>query len=225
MTGKSAMTPGAEAQRPGRAAGDVPSGGWTARAMRAALIVSAATSLVALALLAALLVPGIRSAFAAETADGVRAFGIADRASILGPGASAMETPGAAAVVVPEAGWSVRPAPDGRGLVARSPDGVLEVRLRPADSADADELLAARAGGELVLRETLSSGLEIRHVTAGERLIGAIDTGGQAILVDAGTADASTVDASRGVENAGGHDLARYRGALGGLLEGVTAVD
>lgn len=198
---------------------------WHQRGHRIALLIAVLGSLVSIALLALMLVPGLRSALAAETADGTRAFGIGVGA---GGGGPAIAGEGAVAEVTPVAGWSVRPDPGGPGLILRSPDGLFEARLAPASTEVADAALAAAmdaaetdteadasgaAAGARVAVETLAGGLELRHVTVGRSFVGVLGLGGAA-----GHTDAILVSA----ETAPTADPERYRSALGALVESIT---
>lgn len=200
---------------------------WHQRGRRIALLIAVLGSLASIALLALMLVPGLRSALAAETADGTRAFGIGVGAGA-GGGGSAIGGEGAVAEVTPAAGWSVRPDPGGPGLILRSPDGLFEARLAPASTEVADAALSAAmdaaetateadasgaAAGARVAVETLAGGLELRHVTVGRSFVGVLGLGGAA-----GHADAILVSG----ETAPTADPERYRPALGALLESIT---
>lgn len=219
------MSGRARAAGPGRG---IARGGWHERAPRTAVAAAASMSLVALGVLAALLVPGLRSALAAEVADGSESFGVARSSTLLGAGAVSVASaagsggPGGAADVAawvePEAGWVVQPEPGGRGLLLHSPDGVLRVTLDPASDAEADAALDAAAGDRPVLHETLDSGLELRHVTVDGDLVGVLDAEGRPILVDAAIAQADG-----GGSDASEAEFPRYRRALADLLERVSA--
>lgn len=200
---------------------------WHQRGRRIALMIAVLGSLASIALLALMLVPGLRSALAAETADGTRAFGIGIGAGA-GGGGSALGGEGAVAEATPAAGWSVRPDPGGPGLILRSPDGLFEARLAPASTEVADAALSAAmdaaetateadasgaAAGARVAVETLAGGLELRHVTVGRSFVGVLGLGGAA-----GHADAILVSG----ETAPTADPERYRPALGALLESIT---
>lgn len=200
---------------------------WHQRGRRIALMIAVLGSLASIALLALMLVPGLRSALAAETADGTRAFGIGVGAGA-GGGGSAIGGEGAVAEVTPAAGWSVRPDPGGPGLILRSPDGLFEARLAPTSTEVADAALSAAidaaetateadasgsAAGARVAVETLAGGLELRHVTVGRSFVGVLGFGGAA-----GHADAILVSG----ETAPTADPERYRPALGALLESIT---
>lgn len=203
--------------------------GGRSRAPRTALFAAAASSLATLCVFALILGPGVGSALAADVADGTETFGISRGGGPLGWGDPGMGVEGAVAVVRPEAGWAVQPEPSGRGLLLHSPDGALAVRLSPVSEAAADAALEAAAGERLVLRETLASGLELRHVSAGAELVGVLDAGGRAVLVDAemvrggGPADAGSADPDAADPGSADGGLARYRPALAELLERVGA--
>ena len=202
---------------------------WHQRGRRIALMIAVLGSLASIALLALMLVPGLRSARAAETADGTRAFGIGIGIGAgAGGGGSAIGGEGAVAEVTPAAGWSVRPDPGGPGLILRSPDGLFEARLAPTSTEVADAALSAAidaaetateadasgsAAGARVAVETLAGGLELRHVTVGRSFVGVLGLGGAA-----GHADAILVSG----ETAPTADPERYRPALGALLESIT---
>ncbi len=136
----------------------------------------------------------------AMVADGVRAHAI-----------------GGVEIVVPQ-GWVVTGGGD--GLIVRTPDGGLSVRIDPADGdartvlqetliADLGTVPSATVGP--FRSEALASGLDVVHADVGERDLYAVvgDAGDGAVLLTAKTAD--------------GRALQTYRAALGLLLDGVRA--
>lgn len=175
----SPSTPG----RPGRA------GFWTALA---AAIIGLG---IAVGLIALLVGPALGSALAAERASGSQAYGIA----------ADMSPEGAPAAVRPGEGWTVQPAVAG-GLQLHAPDGLLEVVLTAGSAADLERSLAELNGTEM--RERLASGLELRHLTEGDRFTAVVSAAdGDAVLVRA------TIHSPAA--------FADYRAALSGLLESI----
>ncbi|MBO1901211.1 hypothetical protein J4H92_04520 [Leucobacter weissii] len=166
------------------------------RTGRIALIVVAVLGLaLSIGVIAVLALPAFRSVGETGIADGSRAFGIAD------------DDGRVFAEAVPEAGWSVQPDPQGGGLLLRSPDRLLEVRLGPAGPESVAEPPEAPGHGEM-LREILEGGVELRHRTVGSELRG---------VLEASTPVLVRATALRGAE------LDRYRPALAELLVSVAA--
>lgn len=181
---------------------------WTALA--AAVLGLAVTA----ALLALLLWPPLDSALRAETADGSRTFVVPAAASTrVAPGA-----PEAAPVtVIPGDGWAVQPAGD--ELLLHSPDRMLAVTLGVRSPADAEAELTEVAGPDAVLFEVLASGLELRHFTRGETLVGVVATPGVVGTADGETTEAEMVQFE--AQTAAPAQLADYRPALAELIASI----
>lgn len=176
----------------GRGAG---AGGGSRRAAFWSALAAAVLGLACTVALVALLVwPGLSSARAIEIADGARVFAV----------------PEAGVSVTPREGWAVRPTAD--GLLLHSPDRVLAVELTTAPEADVEAFFEQGAGDSAavpVMSETLSSGLELRHVATGNGLTGVLDAPEGPLYIDA------EVDASGWFED--------YRPALSELVESIGA--
>lgn len=159
-------------------------------------------TLASAALLTALLLPGLRTAVTAESADGSTAYEIG------GSGSTGVD-----ATVTPAAGWEVRHPPAG-GLLVTSPDRVLSVRLLPAPGeastgqagTDGAAIRAQGPGDSGPRTETLASGLVLTYVGRADGIDATMRLGSGAVLI--------SVDVARG-------RLDDYRPALSALLESV----
>ena len=164
----------------------------------------------------ALLGPGVRAGLASQEADGVREFGVAadvdlgsNLGAYFGSGADTqLSILGSVATVRPESGWWVTPQAHG-GLLLRSPDRVLVVKISVATEAETRVALdLAGAGGDPLRTEMLASGARVQHVTGDMKFAAVLELGDADLLVEA--------------EVTSEGDLAAYRSALGVLLESVV---
>lgn len=173
---------------------------WHQRAVPAALVVAIVGSILSLGLLWFMLAPGLSSALAAEVADGQTSFGV--------DVGSDLHSAAASVAVSPEAGWSVRPDPDG-GVFITSPDTALVVQLQPVTEAHVRAALErAESADAFVATEVLATGLSFRHATHGDAFTGALETAGDPILVSAHVR--------------GDAELHDYRTELANFLERIT---
>ncbi len=157
------------------------------------LVVAVAGSLVALAVLTALLMPPLRSALAAETVEDDRAF-VVDASA----GSSVGSFVDSSVEVTPPLGWSVQPAVGG-GLLVISPDRLFAVSIAPCTASEAEaaleaEVQARRPQGGAVLVETLENGAEVRHVDSERRELVELSVGEGVVLVDAEVRQGARLD-------------------------------
>lgn len=163
------------------------------------IVIAAVALVIAGAVVWALGLPAALAAMAPRVADGDTTVSIGD--------ASAPVT-----VQVP-AGWVIeRPLFQGDIVVVHSPDRVLALeitaRAQPRDAAFAAASEGLAGVGE-TLTETLGSGLEATHATAGDSLVAAV--------APVGSLRSATIDA-----RVSGGALETYRPSIGQILDGIS---
>lgn len=136
-------------------------------------------SLLGLGVLTALLLPPLRSVVAVQVVEQSQTFAIGDSTE-----------------VTLESGWSAQPGLDG-GLLLRSPDRVLDVRLTEVTEAEADLALEAAPTSQAVLTETLQNGAKARHLELENGWVVALDTTGGVVLLEAEVRPSSDADEYR----------------------------
>lgn len=152
-----------------------------------ALIAALLSSCVGVGLLVALVLPPLQSALQTRVADGRQHFEVG------------------AAIVTPQAGWSVRPLDDESVLIS-SPDRLLTVTVEAVTAGDAAEVaerhlatvLENEAAGDETpvagglaepLVEMLANGIEVRHVTSEARVAAVLELPGEPVLLVAEVPD------------------------------------